>query len=125
MTQPSLFDVNDRRQSHKIARSVSRAQFLEAEARGQIRGRDELVYRTLRYFWNTAQRSVTSKHLARWIQKGRSEWRGREWAWILLETRRGLDDLRKKGLADTQPDKIGREFLWRFREQGTGERRVW
>lgn len=123
--QPSLLsDVQRSERPWKIARQVSRAAFLEAEARGQITNRREIVGRTLRYHWNRTQRSCTSRTLAKWIMKAGKDWPGREWSWILLETRRALCDLRKLGLADTQPHKIKHEFLWRWRDAATGERPI-
>lgn len=123
--QPSLLsDVQRSERPWKIARQVSRAAFLEAEARGQITNRREIVGRTLRYHWNRKQQACSSRTLAKWIQLAGKDWKGREWSWILLETRRALCDLRKLGLTDTKPNKCGREFLWRWREAGTGERPI-
>ena len=116
-----LADVTRTDRPWKTARSTSRAAFLEAEARGQINGRKEIVGRTLRHLWNRSQRSCTSRTLAKWIMCAGKDWRGHEWSWILLEVRRALSDLRKAGLVDTKP---GAELLWRHREQGAGERPI-
>ena len=124
MTQPSLLDLPETRtKAHKVARRTSRAAFFVAEDAGRITTREEIVGRSLRYLWNVSQRSATAKSVARWIIRHGKDWPGRDAWWILFETRRALSDLRKKGLVDTKDDKIGREFLWRWREQGTGERR--
>jgi hypothetical protein len=122
MIQPSLLDVVQREQRPwKVSRRTSRAAFYEAELHGRIRGREAIVGRALRGLWNRHQRSATSSHLARWIQLAGKDWVGREGFWILIETRRALSGLRKKGLADTADVGL-RELRWRWREAGTGER---
>jgi hypothetical protein len=117
-TQMSLLvDAHRVDRPWKVSRRTSRAAFLEAELHGMIRGRQEIVGRALRYFWNTHQRSVTSAHLAKWIRLTGKAWIGKDASWVLLETRRALSDLRRRGLVDTA-DRGGREFFWRWREQG-------
>lgn len=121
---PLLDDVARRQRPWKRTRQVSRAAFLEAERRGQIAGRQEIVGRVLRYLWNSQQRSATSARVAWWISTAGRHWRGRERSWVLLETRRALCDLRRRGLVDTKAAPNGREFLWRWREAGGGERPI-
>lgn len=122
MTQLSLLaDVQRRDKPWKISRRTSRAAFYEAELSGRLRDRERIVGRALRGLWNRHQRSATSSRIARWIQRAKKDWVGREWTWILIETRRALSGLREKGLADTA-DRGGRELLWRWREQGCPER---
>lgn len=122
MTQMSLLaDVIRVERPHKTARRTSREAFLENEpARGT---RKDIVGRALRYLWNVGQRSATAKQIARWIVKRGVDWPGRCPDCTLYDVRRGLDDLRRAGVADTKDDKVGKELLWRWREQGTGERR--
>lgn len=125
MTQLNLLaEIQRQEKPWKVARKVSRMAFLEAEQRGQITNRREIVGRALRYHWNRKQQSCTSRTLAKWIHLAGKDWAGLEWSWKLLETRRALCDLRKLGLADTKPTKVGREFLWRWRDAGTGERPI-
>jgi len=122
--QPSLLDVVIREQKPwKVSRRTSRAAFYEAELSGRLRDRERIVGRALRGLWNRHQRSATSSRIARWIQLARKDWVGREWTWILIETRRALSGLREKGLADTT-DRGGRELFWRWVEAGTGQRKA-
>lgn len=122
MTQPSLLDEIIRTEKPwKVTTRTSRAAWLDAEMRGQLSERQIIVGKALKYHWNRKQRSVTSKRLAQWIRASGRAWIGREWSWILLETRRGLDDLRRKGLAD-RVDVGRRELAWRHREAGSVER---
>lgn len=124
IAQPSLLDDLIRSERPwKVARRTSRAAFFAAEQAGAITTREEIVGRALRYLWNVHQRSATAKSVSRWIIRHGVDWPGRDAWWILFETRRALSDLKRKGLVDTKDDKIGREFLYRWREAGTGERR--
>jgi hypothetical protein len=117
-----LADVQRIERPWKRTPRTSRAAWHEAELAGRLRDREQIVGKALKYFWNKKQMSVMSSRLARWIVLSGKHWQGKEWAWVLLETRRALSGLREKGLADTKDDKIGRELLWRYREAGTGER---
>lgn len=122
MTQPSLLDDLIRTEKPwKVTTRTSRAAWLDAEMRGQLSARQLIVGKALKYHWNCRQRSVTSKRLAQWIRADKRAWIGKEWSWTLLETRRGLDDLRRKGLAD-RIDTGAREMRWRYREAGSSER---
>jgi hypothetical protein len=120
--QPSLLaDVQRAERPWKVSRRTSRAAFYEAELTGRLRDRERIVGTALRGLWNRSQRSARSSQIARWIRRRGKAWIGREWSWVLLETRRALTGLREKGLADTKDDG-GKELLWRWREQGVGER---
>jgi hypothetical protein len=122
MTQlPLLADVERVERPHKRTTRTSRAAWLEAELNGRLREREFIVGKALKFLWNKHQRSVTSKRLAQWIRMDGRAWVGREWFWILLETRKALCGLRSKGLAD-RIDDGGPLLLWRYREAGTGER---
>lgn len=108
----------------KVTRQTCRGAWLHAEAIGLITGRDELVYRTLRYFWNRSQHSATAVDLARWLKRANPEWRTRERTWILLNVRRALWHLRELGLADSREPRDGEAagLRWRYREQGSEPR---
>lgn len=124
MTQPSLLDDIQRiEKPWKVARRVSRAAFWDAEQRGLIEHRREIVGRVLRYIWNSTQKSATSKQIANWIIAAKKDWPTKERTWIHFETRRALDDLRKLGLADSE-DRGGKFLYWRWRSAGEGERRA-
>lgn len=100
---------------------TSRAAWLEAELNGRLREREFIVGKALKYHWNCFQRSATSKRLAKWIQLSGKVWIGREWSWILLETRCALSGLKAKGLAD-RVDRGGPAVYWRYVEAGVGQR---
>lgn len=121
-TQLSLLrEVTRIERPWKVSRRTSRAAFYEAELAGRLATRERIVGRALRGLWNRQQRSATSTRIARWIQLAGHDWRGREWTWILIETRRALSGLRGKGLVDSA-DRGGPLLFWRWREAGTGER---
>lgn len=105
----------------KVARQTCRGAWLHAEAIGLVNGRDEIVFRSLRYLWNRRQRSVTALQLARWLKVASPEWKTRERTWIVLNVRRALWHLRELGLADSRdPGPYeGAQLLWRHREQGS------
>lgn len=118
-----LSDVERIEKPWKRTTRTSRAAWLDAEMNGRLRERERIVGKALKHFWNCRQRSVISKRLAKWIQLQGKVWVGREWSWILLETRCALSGLRKKGLAD-RVDRGGPAVFWRYREAGTGERPI-
>lgn len=116
-----LADAQRMERPWKVTTRTSRAAWLEAELNGRLCQREMIVGKALKFFWNSKQRSVTSKRLARWIQLGGRAWVGREWAWILLSTRIALSELKKKGLAD-RVDRGGPAVFWRYVEAGVGIR---